>query len=79
MAKPTRRHVTPQPDGQWAVKAPGASRASSKHSTQAEAVQAAKQIVANKGGGEVSIHGRNNLIREGVTVKPGNDPHPPPG
>lgn len=70
------RHVVPQ-DGQWAVKKPGASRASAVAETQAQAERAAKRMVANEGGGEVRIHGRDGKIRDSDTVKPGNDPHPP--
>ncbi|MCY4556465.1 MAG: DUF2188 domain-containing protein [Chloroflexi bacterium] len=77
-SKPRSRHVLRKPDG-WAVKAPRASRASSIHRTQQEAIDAAKQIVANQGGGEVRVHGVDGRIREGITVKPGNDPYPPPG
>ncbi len=61
----------------WAVKAGGAKRASSVHSTQKEAERAAKTTVHNKGGGEVRIQGRNGQWRDSDTVPPGNDPHPP--
>lgn len=76
MADANRRHVVPTEDG-WAVRAPGASRASSNHDTQAEAIGAARRIVGNAGGGEVTIHGRNGQIRDSDTVAPGNDPNPP--
>ena len=71
------RHVTPNPDGGWDVQKPGASRASSHHSTQAEAEARAKQIVARAGGGEVRIHDRKGRIRDSDTVPPGRDPNPP--
>ena len=61
----------------WAVKAGGAERASSVHSTQKDAERAAKEIVHKKGGGEVRIQGRNGQWRDSDTVAPGNDPHPP--
>lgn len=70
------RHVVPRPDG-WAVVKPGASRASARTSTQAQAQAAARRIVANAGGGEVRTHGRDGRIRDSDTVPPGNDPHPP--
>jgi hypothetical protein len=76
MGTPNRRHVVPTGDG-WAVRAPGASRASSKHATQSEAITAARRTVGNTGGGEVTIHRRNGQIRDSDTVAPGNDPHPP--
>lgn len=48
------RFVVKRQDG-WAVKKPGAERASSLHNTQREAERAAKEIVSNLGGGEVRI------------------------
>ena len=71
------RHVVPNPDGGWDVKAPHASRASSHHDTQAEAENRAKDIVQNAGGGEVRIHRPDGRIRDSDTVVPGNDPNPP--
>jgi uncharacterized protein YdaT len=70
------RDVVRHPDG-WAVKAPGAERASSIHETQAEAERRAKEIVHNLGGGEVRIQGRDGRWRDSDTVAPGNDPSPP--
>jgi len=72
-----QRHVTPDPEGGWNVKSPGASRSSSHHETQAAAEERAKEIVRNSGGGEVVIHGRDGKIRDSDTVQPGNDPNPP--
>ena len=77
MSKPSDRHVVPSPDGGWDVVAPDASRASSHHDTQADAIGRAREIVGNVGGGEVVIHGRNGRIRDSDTVAPGNDPYPP--
>lgn len=73
----TSRHVTPRGDGDWQVIAPGADRASAVTSTQAEAIDRARQIVHNRGGGEVVIHGRDGRILDSDTVAPGNDPNPP--
>ena len=70
------RYVTKHPEG-WAVKAPGAKRASSVHGRQADAEKQAKQTVANNGGGEVRIQGRDGKWRDSDTVAPGNDPNPP--
>ena len=74
MTNPNNRHVVPNAEGGWDVKAPGATRASSHHDTQAQAESRAKEIVGNQGGGEVRIHGRDGRIRDSDTVKPGNDP-----
>lgn len=70
------RYVVKHPEG-WAVKKAGAQAASSLHPTQAEAEEAAKQIVSNLGGGEVRIQGRDGRWRDSDTVAPGNDPFPP--
>lgn len=72
-----RRVVGPHPDGGWQVKAPNAERASSRHETQGEAVNRAREILGNEGGGELTIQGRDGRIRDSDTVAPGNDPNPP--
>jgi Uncharacterized protein conserved in bacteria (DUF2188) len=70
------RHVVPNPDGGWDVRAPGAARASGHFDTQAEATARARQITANTGG-ETVIHGRKGQIRARDTSPQGNDPNPP--
>jgi hypothetical protein len=70
------RHVVPDSD-KWAIRAPNTDRASGVFDTQAEAIARAREIVANAGGGEVRIHGRDGQIRDSDTVRPGNDPNPP--
>ena len=75
MAKNDRYVVKHGPD--WAVKKGGAERASSVHTTQREAEQAAKESVRNLCGGEVRIQGGNGRWRDSDTVAPGNDPSPP--
>lgn len=69
------QHVVPHPEG-WAVKGAGGERATSVHSTQAEAIASAKSIAQNQGS-ELFVHGRNGQIRERNTY--GNDPFPPKG
>lgn len=71
------RHVVPNKEGGWHVKAPGSKRSSSRHDTQSDAERRAKEIVRRGGGGEVRIHDRKGRIRDSDTVAPGNDPHPP--
>jgi hypothetical protein len=71
------RHVVPNPDGGWDVRAPGADRSSAHLPTQAEAIDRAREIIGNSGGGEVVIHGVDGQIRDSDTVPPGNDPNPP--
>lgn len=70
------RLVVKHGDG-WAVKAPGASRASAVTSTKKQAEARAKEIVKKQGGGEVRIQGRDGKIRDSDTVKRGRDPNPP--
>lgn len=77
MSKPSDRHVVPNSSGGWDVVAPNADRASTHHDTQLDAIDRAREIVHNGGGGEVVIHGRDGRIRDSDTVAPGNDPNPP--
>lgn len=72
-----RRHVTPNPNGGWNVRTPGAKQPNSHHRTQAAAERRAKQEVKREGGGEVVIHSTDGRIRDADTVKPGHDPNPP--
>ena len=71
------RHVTRNEDGDWGVVKPGSSRSSGNFPTQADAIDRAREIVHNSGGGEVVIHRPNGQIRDSDTVFPGNDPNPP--
>lgn len=74
-----RRTVVQRDDGRWANKRDDASRASSLHDTQQEAVERAREQLRRAGGGELSIHGRDGEIRSKDTIPPGNDPFPPQG
>lgn len=77
MAKKDDRTVYQKSSGEWANKKNSASKASSLHSTQKEAVSEAKQMLQNSGGGELTTKGRDGKIRSKDTIAPGNDPHPP--
>ena len=77
MPNPNDRYVVRNPDGGWDVKAAHATRSSKHTQTQAEAIQHAKEIVSNAGGGEVRIQRRDGRFRDSDTVAPGNDPYPP--
>lgn len=74
MSNDNARHVVPNPDGGWDVKAPGAQRASSHHDTQSDAIDRGREIIGNAGGGELNIHGRDGAIRAKDTIPKGNDP-----
>lgn len=69
------QHVVPHSGG-WAVKGAGNQKATSVHSTQRDAISAARDIARNQGS-EMLIHRENGQIRERNTY--GNDPFPPKG
>lgn len=80
MSKSKDRHVVPNSDrGGWDVQAPGSDRASSHHDTQADAIDRAREIIGNVGGGELVVHGRDGQIRAKDTIDPTKDPYPPRG
>jgi len=73
MSRPNSRTVTP--DGNdWTVEKPGASRASSRHDTQRDAIDAARGYLSNEGGGELKIKGENGRVRAQDSIPNGNDP-----
>ena len=69
------QHVTPRPTG-WAVIGEGNERASSRHQTQRQAIEAGQQRAMQEGS-ELLIHGRNGQIRARNSY--GKDPYPPKG
>jgi hypothetical protein len=66
-------HVVPRIDG-WAVRSEGSSRATSIHSSQREAIDAARKL-AKKTATQLVIHGRDGRIRERDSYA--SDPLPP--
>jgi hypothetical protein len=66
-------HVVRHGDG-WAARRENASRVSSQHQTQREAIEAGRRL-AQQTRGELRIHGRDGKIRD--TDSYGNDPNPP--
>jgi hypothetical protein len=77
MSKGRDRMVYQRTDGKWVNKRNDASRASSVHDTQLEATEVARQMLENQGGGELTVKGRDQKIRNKDTIAPGKDPHPP--
>lgn len=69
------QHVVPH-NGEWAVRGAGATRVTSTHETQREAIDRAREISRNQGT-ELLIHGRNGQIRGRDSH--GHDPFPPRG
>lgn len=77
MSKDRDRMVYRRDDGKWVNKRNDAGKASSVHDTQKEANNAAKEMLRNQGGGELTAKGRDGKIRSKDTIPPGNDPLPP--
>ncbi len=72
----SHQHVIKRPDNTWAVKGEHNTRDTSRHETQREAQERAKEIATNQGG-DVITHGIDGKIRERNSY--GNDPYPPKG
>lgn len=77
MSKDRDRMVYKNSDDNWVNKRNDASKASSLHGTQQEAINAARSMLTNQGGGELTTKGANGRIRSKDTISPGNDPFPP--
>jgi hypothetical protein len=77
MSKGRDRTISRRPDGMWENKRNDASRASTLHGTQKEAIDTAKEMLGNQGGGELTVKGRDGQIRSKDTIPPGRDPLPP--
>lgn len=73
------RMVSKRKDGKWENKKNSSDKASSVHNTQKEAVDAAREMLKNQGGGELSTKNKKGKIRDKRTISPGNDPYPPKG
>jgi hypothetical protein len=67
------RTVHRRDDGDWGQKRNDASRDSSVHRTQSEAEAAARAMLHNQGGGELTTLGRSGRIRSKDTIAPGNE------
>ncbi len=66
----TNRHVVPNPDSGWDAEKEHAERASGHFDNQQEAIDRARKIVGNAGGGETVVHGRDGKIRDKGTTPP---------
>lgn len=77
MSKDKDRMVYRRPsDSKWVDKRNDASRGF-VFDTQAEAIASGREKLANAGGGELTVKGRNGKIRSKDTLGGGNDPIPP--
>ncbi|MGB2781435.1 MAG: DUF2188 domain-containing protein [Phycisphaerae bacterium] len=67
------QHVVPRDDG-WAVRGEGNTRDTSRHGTQGDAIERAREIAQHQRG-EVVIHRPDGRIRDSDSY--GQDPCPP--
>jgi hypothetical protein len=67
------QHVVPA-EGGWGVRGEGNERLTSRHTTQSEAIDAAREIAINEQS-EVVIHRPDGRIRDKDSY--GKDPYPP--
>lgn len=73
MAKKTQ-HVVKKPDGGWAVKKGGSSKATKVHKTQEEAIKHGRDLARSQKA-EFYVHAKDGRIREKDSY--GKDPLPP--
>ena len=73
MSKRSDRSVFRRDDGKWVNKLNDLDRASSVHETQAEANQAAAEMLRNSGGGERTTMGIHGWIVSKDTIAPSNE------
>jgi hypothetical protein len=66
-------------DGGWAVAKEDRERVSGKFERQSDAIDRAREIISNLGGGELVVLGEDGRIRQKDTIAPGNDPSSSPG
>lgn len=66
--------VGPDGDGGWKATKEGNERASFKGGIQSEIIEKAKINLKNNGGGELTIQGRDGIIRDKDTIAPAKDP-----
>jgi len=77
MSKGRDRTIYRTSNGKWMNRRNDAGKASSVHDTQQNAINSARTMLGNQGGGELTVMGRNGRIRSKDTISPGNDPCPP--
>lgn len=77
MSKDRDRTIYKRDDGKWANKRNDAGKPSSLHVTQKDAIDSARIMLKNQGGGELATKGVDGKIRSKDTIAPGRDPNPP--
>jgi hypothetical protein len=71
---PKKITVTPSPKGWKLAPSGGAKAPETNFRTQDRAAQVGKRELAQQGGGELAVKGRNGAVREQNTVPPARDP-----
>ncbi|OEU88221.1 hypothetical protein DB35_17735 [Streptomyces abyssalis] len=72
------RHVAPDGD-QWKIFNPDGVQATTHTDTQEAAIERAREIIQNDGGGELVVHGTDGKIRDKRTLTAGDAPNSPRG
>lgn len=67
------RYVVPNPDGGWDVVKEDHERASGHTDRKVDAIDRAREIVSNLGGGEVRIQNKDGRLIDSDTIKPGRE------
>lgn len=67
------RYVVPNPDGGWNVVKENRQRASAHTDRKVDAIDRARVIVGNLGGGEIRIQNKQGKFIDSDTVKPGRE------
>ena len=74
MSKPQDRTISQRPDGTWGNKRNDSDGASSVHDTQAEAQKAAREMLQNQGGGEITTKGATDSSGQKTPSRPAMTP-----
>lgn len=67
------RYVVPNPNGGWDVVKENHERASAHTDRKVDAIDRAREIVSNLGGGEIRIQNKEGRFIDSDTVKPGRE------
>ena len=74
MSKARDRVVYRYPNGTWANRLVDDEIPTTVHDTQQMAIDAAKQILKNQGGGRITVIGRNGQVTAKLTIPPAKEP-----
>jgi len=67
-AKGSDRTVFQREDGKWVNKRNDADKVSTVHATQREAEEAAREMLAVQGGGELTVKGPDGMVQSKHTI-----------